>query len=278
MYTDRFKPRRSVEKRYAAAIQRIMQGLRRRLLGATSPFQMLEIIRGFARSPTLDKESREVAETMATSLFHDGARTWREAAMKGSKGRTIYLLLQKELNRRSEISAIVDRNSKLIKSMTSDVAKKVSRDMAKGEFEGKRPEELMEQVLARWPTLTRAHAKLIARTETSKASTALTRARAESAGISWYIWKTSEDARVRGSHRHMDNVIVAWNDPPSPEALIHMKNYGHYHAGEFPNCRCYPAPLLNYEDVSWPHKVYYNGRIHMMTLAKFKKLNGGGAL
>ena len=278
MYTDRFKPRRSVEKRYAAAIQRIMQGLRRRLLGATSPFQMLEIIRGFARSPTMDKASREAAEAMATSLFHDGARTWREAAMRGSKGRTIYLLLQKELARRNEISAIVDRNSKLIKSMPDRIAQKVSQDMAKGEFSGKRPEELVEQVLGRWPQLTRAHAKLIARTETSKASTALTRARAESAGFSWYVWKTSEDARVRGSHRHMDGVLVSWSDPPSPEALIHMKNYGQYHAGDFPNCRCYPAPLIDYEDVSWPHKVYHNGRIQMMTLAKFKKLNEGGGL
>ncbi|HBK27315.1 MAG TPA: phage head morphogenesis protein [Dialister sp.] len=278
MYTDRFKPRRSVEKRYAAAIQRIMQGLRRRLLGATSPFQMLEIIRGFARSPTMDKASREAAEAMATSLFHDGARTWREAAMRGSKGRTIYLLLQKELARRNEISTIVDRNSKLIKSMPDRIAQKVSQDMANGEFSGKRPEELVEQVLARWPQLTRAHAKLIARTETSKASTALTRARAESAGFSWYVWKTSEDARVRGSHRHMDGVLVSWSDPPSPEALIHMKNYGQYHAGDFPNCRCYPAPLIDYEDVSWPHKVYHNGRIQMMTLAKFKKLNEGGGL
>lgn len=278
MYTDRFKPRRSVEKRYTAAIQRIMQGLRRRLLGATSPFQLLEIIRGFARSPTMDKASREAAEAMATSLFHDGARTWREAAMRGSKGRTIYLLLQKELARRNEISAIVDRNSKLIKSMPDRIAQKVSQDMAKGEFSGKRPEELMEQVLAQWPQLTRAHAKLIARTETSKASTALTRARAESAGFSWYVWKTSEDVRVRGSHRHMNGVLVSWSDPPSPEALIHMKNYGHYHAGDFPNCRCYPAPLIDYEDVSWPHKVYHNGRIQMMTLAKFKKLNEGGGL
>lgn len=278
MYTDRFKPRRSVEKRYAAAINRIMQGLRRRLTHASSPFQMLKVIRGFARSPTIDKASREAAEAMATSLFHDGARDWHSAAMRGSKGRTIYLLLKKELAHRSEISAIVDRNSRLIKSMPEQIAQKVSRDMAKGEFSGKRPEELMEQVLARWPHMTRAHAKLIARTETSKASTALTRARSESAGVAWYVWKTSKDARVRGSHRHMDGVIVAWNDPPSPEALIHMKNYGEYHAGEFPNCRCYPAPLLNYEDVTWPHKVYHDGRIQMMTLAKFKKMNGGVAL
>ncbi len=41
MYTDRFKPRRSIERRYAAAIIRIMKGLRERLHGVSSPFQML---------------------------------------------------------------------------------------------------------------------------------------------------------------------------------------------------------------------------------------------
>ena len=275
MYTDRFKPRRSVERRYAAAIIRIMKGLRERLRGVSSPFQMLDVIRGFARSPTLDRAAREAASAMATSLFHDGERNWRAAAMKGSKARKLYRLLMEERTQRREIDAIIAENSKLIKSMTSDVARKVSFDMEKGQAMGKRPEELMQDVLSRWPTLTESHARLIARTESSKATTALTQARAESAGLSWYVWRTSEDARVRSSHHHMDGVICAWSDPPSPERLCHQKEYGHYHPGNIFNCRCYPEPLLNYDDVSWPHKVYYGGRVQHMTLAKFKAINGG---
>lgn len=215
---------------------------------------------------------------MVTHLFHDGARDWREAARKGSRGRLVYLLLKKEMARREGFVAIVDRNSELIKSMSADVAKKVSWDMARGYSEGKRPEELMHEVLARWPRLTESHARLIARTETSKASTALTRVRAESAGLRWYVWKTSEDARVRSSHRHMDGVICSWDDPPSPERLVRQKDYGNYNPGEIFNCRCYPAPLLSYDDVSWPHKVYRNGRIRYMTRAAFKNMNGGGEL
>ena len=90
MYTDRFKPRRSIERRYTAAIIRIMKGLRERLWGVSSPFQMLDVIRGFARSPTLDRAAREAASAMATSLFHDGERNWRAAAMKDSKERKLY--------------------------------------------------------------------------------------------------------------------------------------------------------------------------------------------
>ena len=236
---------------------------------------MLDVIRGFARSPTLDRAAREAASAMATSLFHDGERNWRAAAMKGSKARKLYRLLMEERTQRKEIDAIIAENSKLIKSMTSDVARKVSFDMEKGQALGKRPEELMQDVLSHWPTLTESHARLIARTESSKATTALTRARAERAGLSWYVWRTSEDARVRSSHHHMDGVICAWSDPPSPERLCHQKEYGHYHPGNIFNCRCYPEPLLNYDDVSWPHKVYYGGRVQHMTLAKFKAINGG---
>lgn len=274
-YEDRFKPRPSVERKYRAAIRRIMQGLREKLKGASSPFQMLEILRGFARSPTLDREAREAAKAMVTHLFYDGARDWREAARHGSRGRMIYEALRKEMARRTDFDPIIERNAKYITSMASGVADKVTKDMARGYLQGKRPEELMHDVLQRWPELTEWHARLIARTETSKASTALTKVRATSAGLDWYVWRTSEDARVRTSHHHMDGVICSWSDPPSPEALIHEKSYGKYNPGEIFNCRCYPEVLLDYGDVSWPHKVYHGGRIRSMTLAAFKRLNGG---
>lgn len=273
MNNELFKPRRTIEKKYAAAITYIMRGLGKRLKNADSPFLMLEALRGLARSPTLDRSARVAAQAMATALFHDGARSWREAARKGSRGRLIYLLLKQEAPRRKAIKGIVDENAKLIKSMSADAAKKVVEDMARGQMEGKRPEELMRDVLARWPTLTEARARLIARTETSKAASALTRVRAENAGFQWYEWKTSEDARVRSSHRHMDGVLCRWSDPPVPERLIHEKEYGAYHPGEIFNCRCYAAPLIDCTDVSWPHKVYFKGKISTMTLAQFKNIN-----
>ncbi len=52
MNKDTFRPHRRIEGRYAAAINRILKGLYKRTKGAGSPFQMPEVIRGFARSPT----------------------------------------------------------------------------------------------------------------------------------------------------------------------------------------------------------------------------------
>ena len=125
--------------------------------------------------------------------------------------------------------------------------------------------------------MARSHVQLIARTEVSKASTALTRARAEELNLPAYIWRTSKDARVRPSHRQMDGVICFWDDPPAPEALAGIKStLGNYNCGDAPNDRCYPEPMLRFDQVTWVHKVCRGGRIQMMTRAAFSSLAGGG--
>ena len=69
----------------------------------------------------------------------------------------------------------------------------------------------------------------------------------------------------------MEGVLVNWNDPPSPEKLIGEKDVGKYHAGNIWNCRCYSAPLLEIDDVKWPHEVYMNGKIKKMNRKEFEK-------
>ncbi len=275
MDKDTFRPHRRIEKRYAAAINRILRGLYKRTKGAGSPFQMLEVIRGFARSPTMDKAARDVAASMVTNLLKDGARGWRQAAKRGSKGRMIHHALQSEMAGNEAFRAIVSQNAALIRSVPQELAERLTKKMAKGQIQGKRVAELMKEIQREFPYLSATAARRIARTETSKASTAITRVRAETAGLSWYVWCTSEDARVRTSHAKMDGVICSWKDPPSPEELVHETSYGHYHAGEIFNCRCYAAPLVSTSDVTWPHKVYYMGKVNSMTLAQFQKLGGG---
>ena len=272
-----FRPQRRIEKRYAVAINTILKGLYRRLAGARSPFQMLEVIRGFARSPTMNKAAREAAQAMVTNLLKDGARGWRQAARRGSKGKMIHQAIKGEIKGNEAFYAIISQNAKLIQTVPETMAERLSAKMAKGQIAGKRPEELMKDIQREFPHLSAVQARRIARTETSKASTAITRVRSESAGLSWYVWCTSDDSRVRDSHAKMDGVIVSWKDPPSPEELVREPSYGHYHAGEIFNCRCYAAPLVSTDDVTWPHKVYYMGRIQNMTLAQFKRISGGGA-
>jgi SPP1 gp7 family putative phage head morphogenesis protein len=141
-------------------------------------------------------------------------------------------------------------------------------------LKGRRASEIADDIRSRFSTGNKANVNLIARTEVSKTSTALTRARSEEIGLNCYIWRTSEDQRVRKSHDHMDGVIVFWRYPPSPEQLAGERSVGYYHAGEIFNCRCYPEPLISINDVQWPHKVYISGRIQSMTKSQFAALAG----
>lgn len=273
-------PPKRIERQYAKGIEKLMKGLKSQINGISSPFLIVAQIRRFARSPTFIRQAYSLARAMATHVFSDGHKTWRQAARKGSQGRMIYEALKKELSATSPVgkayARIIEDNAKYIGSMPEDIAKWVNKRIASNYEDGKRASDVVKDILAEYPHITKSRAELIARTETSKASTALTRARAVSVGLSWYVWRTSDDARVRSSHAHMEGVVVNWSDPPSPEKLIGQKSYGNYHAGDIFNCRCYPEPLTAFDDISWPAKVYYQGKIQRITLSKFKKIAKGG--
>lgn len=212
---------------------------------------------------------------MVTSLFADSGRTWREAARVNSKSRLIYEALRNEL--RGPIGGAVNfevqRNADLIKSIPQSVAKDVTNYIAEESFKGRRAEEIAKDLQKEIPGMLESKAKLIARTEVSKTSTSLTKARSENMGISWYIWRSCEDQRVRSSHAHMEGVLVNWNEAPNPEKLIGVKSrLGNYHAGMCPNCRCYPEVVVSLNVVKWPCKIYRNGRIQNITRKEFEEI------
>lgn len=159
----------------------------------------------------------------------------------------IYEALRKELQGPigGAVNYQIQRNAELIKSLPLDIAKQVNEHILTEAMKGTRSVNIAEQIKVFFPHESEAKANLIARTETSKTATALTQARCESVGVQWYIWRTSEDSRVRSSHKIMDGVLVNWNDPPSPEQLSGVgKPYGRYHAGDTFNCRCYAEPIM----------------------------------
>ncbi len=277
----KFQMPRVIERSYARAIDRLLQGLKRELIHVASPFFIADVLRRLARSPTFRKDCERIARTMATHLFRDGHKTWRAAAAEGSRGRMVYNALKRELSSPQVASTyqdIISRNAELIRSMPLELAEKVTRKVAKGYEQGLRPEAMVQEIIKEYPHMTEAHARLIARTETSKASTALTQVRAAEAGLEWYVWRTCEDSRVRSAHEHMDGVIIPWGEAPAPEVLNHEKSQGHYHAGNIYGCRCYPEPLIRFDQVAWPAKVYRNGGIERLTLNQFKRLLPGGEL
>ena len=102
---------------------------------------------------------------------------------------------------------------------------------------GTRSDSIRDEIL-RNNEVTLNRATLIARTETAKAVSNLTQARAEQAGVTHYIWRTMEDEAVRSSHAELDGKVFAFNNPPF------IEGEGNHHPGDFPNCRCYAEPII----------------------------------
>lgn len=227
---------------YKRRLKQLVKKLQRRLKESKTTEDFIKELRKMANSPEFKRYADREAMKMVTQLFTDAGHTWREAAKKNSKGKEIYEALKKELKGPIGVSVKeqIQRNAYLIKSMPLNVSKDITEHVAKEVFKGRRAESIAEDLQKKVPYMLESKAKLIASTEVSKTSTALTEARCENIGINWYRWRTSEDQRVRKSHDHMEGVLINWDNAPSPEALNNERNVGYYHAGNIYNCRCYP--------------------------------------
>lgn len=215
------------------------------------------------------------ASRMVTGLYASSCRTWREAAVKSTRGHEIYQLLKQELEGPVGILAsdLILENAKKITSLPLDIARQANFYIANEAAMGKRPAEIAKGFNAKFIDIASTRLMLLVRTEVSASSTALTQARCEIAGLKCYEWTTAEDSRTRESHSIMDGVFVFWKEPPSPELLDGQRGrLGHYHAGCTPNCRCYPRPVIDIDAETWPHKVYHNGQTKMLTKEQFKQI------
>ena len=96
------------------------------------------------------------------------------------------------------------------------------------------------------------------------------------------MWHSTHDSRVRRSHAHMDGVICAWSNPPSPEALIGEKSVGTYNPGGIWNCRCFAEPInpdiIREQLGPGPFKVFRGGTdFQRMTIAQVERMILNGA-
>lgn len=280
MRNDDWSPRDTIERDYRISIRKIV----REVLGnvdenvdLTNPYEIVTAMSDIFSTDLYRDYALAAARRMITALYVGSRRTWREAAREAMRGREIYDMLQRELEGPigDRIRELVERNAELITSFPLDIAKRANAFVREEAEKGRRASAIADDLMRQFPDMAESRIKLIARTETSKASTALTRARSEELGTVAYVWRSSKDARVRHSHKGMDGVIVLWNDPPSPEELDRARSYGRYHAGDTFNCRCYPVPLLRLDRVQWPARVHVDGQIVRMTRTAFESFAGG---
>jgi len=133
------------------------------------------------------------------------------------------------------ITNFVHQNTALIKSLQSQSLSDLQGIVMRGFQQGVRPEDIAEQLKARYGVQQR-RANLIARDQVGKLNGQLNKLRQQGAGVESYIWRTSEDERVRGdpdglypnavpSHFIRDGVEFRWDSPPEDG-----------HPGESINC------------------------------------------
>ena len=288
MNNDLWAPKRRIEASFLRALNKIARRIIRIVKDCKGDFDAMQnSLLEFARTRLFHKLCRAAAMKMVTGLFADQGRTWRQAAAIHGQGRIIYEALKKELvgDTGKTVNRLVEENAALIRTLPRDIADEVARYVSRETFKGRRASELEDEIQRRFPTYTRARAKLIARTQVSMTQTDLIRARCEKFGRRWYVWRpiggSQGDGRTRKSHRGMSGVICAWTDPPAPETLFPEKNkdgrprrstLGHYHPGQCPNCRCYPEPIINLDIYEWPMKVYRHNKIQRMSKRAFESI------
>ncbi len=277
MKPEGWQAQRRIESDYDRALRRLIQrswqiiGYDPNLM---NPWDFIRRLERLAGTGSFEHFAMAAAKKMVTQTFFDTAKTWRQAAKGGSKGRMILEALRNEMQSPvgNTVYDLIDRNAGIIRSMPFDLAAQATHYIQSETIKGKRHEEIAQELLSKFPKMTASKAAVIARTEASKSHTALIQARADRLGLYWYVWRTSQDGRVRGSHKHMAGVLCRFDTPPSPELLAGEKNVGAYNAGEIYNCRCYPEPLIDIMDISWPRNVHYGGKIIRMSKEQFRQI------
>lgn len=224
-------------------------------------------VRLLKTSEQFNNFAKKFSAELAKSGLRGTKGVWRkyyEAAKK-----TGHIALEPTFNKYeyNTMSVAIKNNFNMIKSIPDEFLKILSHDYTS---------TLIEQVAKgsmgrrSFRTELEKHghknAALIARTETAKLQTTILKERATQLGSVAYTWLASNDRRTRESHKMMNGVIVFW-DQDKPE-LDGMTG----HAGEFPNCRCSPQPIIDADDLTKSTYKVYDYRSHKIITMKKQDL------
>jgi len=131
------------------------------------------------------------------------------------------------------IKQAIRRNVDLIKTIPKQNLAQIRKAIEEGIKNGDDSYSL-KKVIKELEGKNKNRAKLIARDQLQKLNSNLNQARQQTLGIRGYIWRTSNDERVRQSHKDNNGKRFQWDKPPS----------GTGHPGDDIQCRCVAEPDL----------------------------------
>lgn len=138
-------------------------------------------------------------------------------------------------------TAFVKTNVKLITNLPKDASSRIAKTVRAGIEAGTSNATLAVQLQSNLDGC-QARAYLVARDQTGKLYGQINSDRQKSLGITKFIWRTSNDDRVRDSHRDLEGQTFSYDDPPTGddgEPII---------PGEDIQCRCSAEPDFSFLD------------------------------
>ena len=160
------------------------------------------------------------------------------ASVRQAIGIDMRALLSASPGLEQRIGLAIERNVELVTKFTEEAHGRLAELLSRNLQQGGTVEQLRED-LSRAFDIEANRAQLIARNEVANYNSALNEFRQEEAGIDEYIWRTSQDERVREEHAALEGQIFRWSDPGPDEGQ---------HAGYPINCRCTAEPVLRLDD------------------------------
>jgi len=227
---------RRAELRYASQLRKVAKQVGHLIsgfpLGDPSALPTIQVMLD-RYAEALDPWARRQAQQMLNEVNVRDRDAWMELAADMSRE------LRREIAEAPTgevFRGLLEEQVKLIKSLPLEAAQRVHELTIKGLEDSTRAKEIAKEI-ARSGEVSMSRANLIARTEVARTASVLTQSRAEYVGSEGYIWRTAGDTDVRHSHKEMNGKFVRWDSPPTLDGMTG-------HAGQFPNCRCYPEPVL----------------------------------
>jgi len=234
-----FRPPKHIERRYARSLRRVSEDIGDIIaaMAVNGRLDSLQFIEAMRRYSDMVAEWADEIIVPRFLLETDAAnvRRWRQ----GESAR-INKALEQPLAEgvvAQQMDLLQAEQVKYIKSIPLDAAERVQKIIRQNINQTKRSDVAAEQIL-KSQKVSQSRATLIARTETAKAMSALTQARAMEVGSDAYIWRTMRDSDVRPSHAKADGTVYKWSNPPTLDGMTG-------NAGELPNCRCFPEPIIS---------------------------------
>lgn len=138
---------------------------------------------------------------------------------------------------RPSIDLATQRSAALITNIGQDTIHRIQQAVYQSETQGLPIKDLQDRLKKEFG-FSQKRAKLVARDQINKFGSDLDRLRQQQAGIEEYVWRTSQDERVRPRHRRCNNKTYKWGQPTDAE--------GGLPPGQPIQCRCVAEGLIRF--------------------------------